>query len=171
MISIELLERAHWSSVRKIYAEGIASRGATFETAVPEWEQWDRSHLPSCRFVADQDGAVVGWAALSPYSSRAAYAGVAEASVYVSGRHRRAGIGSILLGRLVSASEEAGIWTLQGSVFPENEASIVLCKNAGFREVGLRERIGELDGVWKDVLLLERRSPRVAVSGSGLGVS
>ncbi len=163
MAVIQRMERGDWSRVREIYVEGIRTRRATFETSAPGWEEWDASHLPCCRLVAVRDADVVGWAALSPYSSRCVYDGVAEASVYVAARHRGEGIGSLLLERLIAESESEGIWTLQGGIFPENAASIALCRKMGFREVGRRERIGRLDGEWKDVLLLERRSPVVGV--------
>ena len=144
-----------------MYAEGIATGDATFDTVVPEWSDWDASHVREHRFVAELHGEVVGWAALSPYSRRAAYAGVAEVSVYVAARARRCGVGRALLEALVASSEAAGIWTLQAAIFPENEASLALHRACGFRVVGLRERIGRLGAEWRDVLLLERRSTRL----------
>jgi L-amino acid N-acyltransferase YncA len=150
-----------WADVRTIYAEGIATGQATFETGTPSWEAWDGSHLPCARLVARQDETVVGWAALSPVSTRKAYAGVAEVSVYVAQNHRGAGVGHELLEALISESEENGIWSLQGVMFPENAASVALHERCGFCEVGRRERIGMLHGVWRDTLLLERRSPRI----------
>ena len=151
-----------WPAVRTIYEAGIASGDATFETTTPSWEDWDRSHLADHRLVAtDADGQVVGWAALSPVSDRCAYAGVAENSVYVHPEHQRRGIGSILLHALITRSEDAGYWTIQTGIFPDNIASLTVHQRAGFRIVGRRERIGQLDGVWRDTILLERRSRRL----------
>ena len=152
-----------WESVRAIYLAGIATGDATFETKVPNWADWNRSHLPAPRLVALSAEAVVGWAALSRVSPRAAYAGVAEVSVYVDEQRRGQGIGSLLLKALVAGSENAGIWTLQASIFPENAASILLHKSCGFREVGRRQRVGKLHGVWRDTVLLERRSEMAGV--------
>jgi L-amino acid N-acyltransferase YncA len=154
----------HWETVRKIYQEGIATGNATFETSVPEWEEWDKRHLPSCRLVARADNKVLGWAALSPVSSRCVYGGVAEVSIYVAEDARGQGIGRRLLAALVEASEQNGIWTLQAGIFPENAASIQLHQQAGFRIVGRRERIGRMDGRWRDTVLMERRSAVVGVS-------
>jgi phosphinothricin acetyltransferase len=153
------LEERDWPAVKAIFEEGIATRAATFETEVPSWEDWDGAHL-SLRLVAEEDGEVVGWAALSPYSARECYRGVAESSVYIAERVRGRGIGRALIERLVRDSEEAGFWTLQAGVFPENEESLALHRRCGFRVVGVRERIGRLDGEWRDVVLLERRSER-----------
>ena len=147
-----------WEAVRAIYLEGIATRHATFETVAPEWNQWDAGHLPHSRLVARLDGAVAGWAALSAVSARKVYAGVAEVSVYVGAPARRKGIGRSLLRALIEESERRGIWTLQAGIFPENSASIRLHTNLGFRVVGTRERIACLDGRWRDVTLMERRS-------------
>jgi L-amino acid N-acyltransferase YncA/uncharacterized glyoxalase superfamily protein PhnB len=158
---IEAMTPADWPDVRAIYARGIADRVATFETEVPTWEQWDRAHLPACRLVARGREGVLGWAALSPVSDRACYAGMAEASVYVRKSARGCGVGRALLERLIAASEEAGIWTLQGSTFPENVASLRLQAACGFRVVGRRGRIAQLDGVWRDTVLTERRSRQV----------
>jgi L-amino acid N-acyltransferase YncA len=155
---IELMHAAHWPQVRAIYLEGIATGNATFETASPDWERWDAGHLPACRLVARELGALVGWAALNPVSGRQVYSGVAEVSVYVAGSARRKGIGLRLLSALVEASEREGIWTLQAGIFPENQASIGLHQSCGFRIVGRRERLGCLNGVWRDVVLMERRS-------------
>jgi L-amino acid N-acyltransferase YncA len=152
--------------VRAIYAEGIATGDATFETTVPEWDAWNAAHLPVCRFVCEDAAAVVGWAALSPVSKRRVYAGVAEVSVYVSAPARGHGVGRRLLEELVQSSEENGLWTLQAGIFPENEASLAVHRQCGFRVVGRRERIGALRGVWRDVLLLERRS---TVAGGSAG--
>ena len=147
-----------WPDVRAIYEQGIATRLATFETALPTWPDWDRGHLPQPRLVIRQGSKVTGWAALSPVSGRCVYGGVAEVSIYVGEAHRGKGLGKILLQELVARSEAQGVWTLQASIFPENEVSIRLHKACGFRVVGIRERLGQLDGVWRDVALLERRS-------------
>jgi L-amino acid N-acyltransferase YncA len=160
-IGISPLLPEHWPAVRRIYLEGIATRQATFETEAPEWEGWDAAHHPFARLVAVREEEVVGWAALAPTSTRPAYAGVAEVSVYVAAAERGRGTGSRLFGALVDASESRGIWTLQAAVFPENAASVALHRRHGFRVVGRRERIARLDGRWRDVLLLERRSRRV----------
>ena len=146
-----------WPEVRHIYLEGIAGGNATFETAAPDWEEWNRRHLDACRLVLREGELVVGWAALSPVSSRAVYRGVAEVSVYVAKAFHGRGLGLALLSRLVRDSEAAGIWTLQASIFPENVASIALHQKAGFRIVGRRERIGQMHGIWRDTVLLERR--------------
>ncbi len=157
-VLLRALEAADWPAVERIYAAGIATGQATFETATPSWEDWDERHHAFGRLVAAVGEEVVGWAALSPVSRRPAYAGVAEVSVYVAPNHQGAGIGRALLATLIAASEAHGIWTLQSSVFPENEASLALHERAGFRVVGRRERIGQLDGVWRDTIILERRS-------------
>ncbi|MDX6571884.1 MAG: hypothetical protein QOC86_1040 [Gaiellales bacterium] len=146
-----------WPAVAAIYAEGIAAGTATFETAVPPYGAWDAAHLPDHRLVARAEGAVLGWAALSPYSERAVYRGVAEDTIYVAARARGRGIGLGLLSTLVERAENAGIWTLQAAMFPENAASIALHEGCGFRAVGTRERLAKLGDAWRDVLLMERR--------------
>ncbi len=161
-VTIEPMNTADWESVRAIYVEGIATGDATFEQTAPDWKSWDAAHRPGCRLVARDGGEVVGWAALSRTSTRAVYAGVAEVSVYVAEEARGRGVGRKLLASLVSESEAAGIWTLQAGIFPENVASIRLHAAAGFREVGRRERIGQMNGRWRDTILMERRS---AVTG------
>ena len=158
---IDFMQPSDWGPVRSIYLEGIATGNATFETAAPDWSDWDAAHLACCRLVIRTAGAVVGWAALSPVSRRSVYAGVAEVTVYVARSEQGKGIGRLLLERLVEESERNNIWTLQVGIFPENKASIELHKKHGFREVGIRERIGALNAVWRDVVLLERRSSRV----------
>jgi phosphinothricin acetyltransferase len=155
---IEEMQAGDWEAVRAVYLEGIASGDATFEREAPSWELWDASHLQEARLVARVSGRVAGWAALSRVSSRRVYAGVAEVSVYVGTGARGAGVGRALLAALVEASERAGIWTLQAGIFPENEVSLRVHLRCGFREVGRRERIGRMDGRWRDTLLLERRS-------------
>lgn len=150
---------ADWPSVRQIYLEGISSGNATFETQAPSWETWDAGHRPDCRLAAKTaESHLLGWAALSPVSKRKVYEGVAEVSVYVAEAARGQGVGKALLAALVAASEAAGIWTLQASIFPENVASIALHKQAGFREIGYRERIAQHHGVWRNTVLMERRS-------------
>jgi L-amino acid N-acyltransferase YncA len=156
--AIEELRPADWEQVRAIYLMGIASGEATFETEAPTWEQWDAAHLPKCRLVAQLQGKIVGWAALSPVSRRGVYAGVAEVSIYVHNDYQRVGVGKRLLKRIIEESEDIGIWTLQSSTFPENEASIALQKRCGFRVIGVRERIAKHNSVWRDTILLERRS-------------
>ena len=157
------MEKRDWEAVRAIYLEGIATGNATFETEAPEWERWNASHRADCRIVASRGGAVVGFAALSPVSARAVYAGVAEVSVYVSKKARGGGVGKKLMRQLVAESEAAGVWTLQAGIFPENLPSLKLHKRVGFRLVGVRERVGQLGGKWRDVALMERRSAKVGV--------
>jgi L-amino acid N-acyltransferase YncA len=149
---------ADWPAVEAIYAAGIATGDATFETAPPSWEEFDAGRLGGHRLVATKDGEVVGWAALSPTSARPCYAGVVEHSVYVAEHARGRGVGRVLMEALIASAQAAGIWTIQTSIFPENAASVALHERVGFRVVGRRERIAQLDGVWRDTLLLERRS-------------
>jgi phosphinothricin acetyltransferase len=160
-LTVEELRPEHWPEVARIYAEGIATGNATFETSVPEWEAWDRAHLPGHRFVALDDGRVVGWVAVSAVSDRCAYGGVVENSVYVDASAQGRGVGRRLLEALLDSTDRAGIWTIQTGIFPENAASVALHERVGFRVVGRRERLGKLDDEWRDVLLLERRSPAV----------
>lgn len=155
---------ADWEAVRRIYSEGIRTGQATFETTIPSWAAWSAARRADCRLVIEQETAVVGWAALSPVSNRPAYAGVAEVSLYIAAAWRGQGAGHALLQNLISASEGAGIWTLQAVMFPENEASVALHSAHGFREVGRRERIGRLHGRWRDTVLLERRSAVVGTA-------
>ncbi len=162
-IRIEPMRRDDWPAVRGIYLEGIATGNATFEQTAPDWEKWDAGHLPGLRIVARSDGEVWGWAALSAVSSRCVYQGVAEVSIYIAERARGRGVGRLLMSRLVADSQAAGLWTLQAGIFPENFASIALHKSAGFRVVGQRERLGKMNGRWRDVVLMERRS---AVAGA-----
>lgn len=160
-VRIASMAAAYWDGVSRIYAEGIATGHATFETEVPDWEGWNTAHSPSARIVALDGDQVIGWAAVSPVSGRCVYGGVAEVSVYVAADRRGQGIGSRLLEALVRESEAVGIWTLQAGIFPENRGSVRLHLRAGFRPVGVRERLGKLHGRWRDVLLLERRSGEV----------
>ena len=155
----------HWPAVRAIYEAGIATGNATFETQAPTWEAWDKSHLEHSRLVAlSTDGTVLGWAALSPVSSRCVYGGVAELSIYIAATARGQGVGQQLLQALIQASEANGIWTLQAGTFAENAASIGLHTQAGFRLIGYRERIGQHHGVWRNTVQMERRSPTVGLS-------
>src|SRR5215468_4540315 len=156
--TIDTMKETDWEQVRSIYLEGIYSGDATFETDAPAWEIWNAGHLPSCRLVARSSEIVKGWAALSPVSSRCVYAGVAEVSIYVGRNYSAQGLGRALLTALIAASESHGLWTLQAGIFPENEASINLHRRFGFREVGRRERIGKMNGRWRDTALFERRS-------------
>ena len=154
---------ADWDQVRSIYLEGIREGNSTFETEAPSWEKWDEGHLQFARLVVRDGGKILGWAALSPVSKRSVYRGVAEVTVYVTERGRGQGVGAALLFALIQESERNGIWTLQASIFPENIASAKLHLRYGFREVGRRERIATLNGIWRDTLLFERRSTKVGV--------
>ena len=155
------MQPSDWTRVSEIYQEGINTKLATFETEVPTWERWDEVHLSDARLLAELDEKIVGWAALSPVSARPAYRGVAEVSLYVAEVARGRGVGKRLLGALVQKSERIGLWTLQAVTFRENAGSVALHKKCGFREVGVREKIARLDGVWRDTVLLERRSQEV----------
>jgi phosphinothricin acetyltransferase len=160
-VAIAALRPEHWPEVARIYADGIATGDATFETEVPSWERWDAAHLAAHRFVALSDGRVLGWVAVGAVSDRCVYDGVVENSVYVASEARGRGVGRALLERLVASTEAGGIWTIQTGIFPENTASLRVHERVGFRVVGRRERLGRLNGVWRDVLLLERRSTAV----------
>ena len=155
---IDSMRTEDWEEVRGIYLEGIATGNATFETDAPSWEHWDAAHVREPRLVARDDEGLLGWASLSNVSERCVYAGVAEVSVYVAESARGRGVGRKLLEALIERSEAAGIWTLQAGIFPENIASIAIHRRCGFRVVGTRERLGQLAGRWRDVMLLERRS-------------
>jgi L-amino acid N-acyltransferase YncA len=157
-VDIVPMTQQHWTSVSEIFAQGIATGNATFETSVSSWQEWDARHLPACRLVGLRGEEVVGWAALSAVSSRDVYRGVAEVSVYIAESARGQGIGAALLDKLIEESERNGIWTLQAGILAENVASIRLHEKAGFRVVGKRERIGCMYGIWRDTILMERRS-------------
>jgi len=161
---IDQMNAGDWEQVRAIYLEGIATDDATFEVDAPSWEKWDAGHLEIARLVARQGARVLGWAALSPVSKREVYRGVAELTISVGEETRGHGVGRALLGTLIETSERNEIWTLQASIFPENTASVNLHLRCGFREVGRRERIGKLNGTWRDTLLFERRSKNVGIT-------
>ena len=157
-VLVDAMVAADWANVSSIYLEGIRTGNATFETLAPTWEQWDRMHLPVGRLVARRGRSIAGWAAMSRVSQRKCYEGIAELSIYVANWARGEGVGDALMKAAIEASEAAGIWTLQGSIFPENKASLALCAANGFREVGRREKIGKREGQWRDTILVERRS-------------
>ena len=160
---IESMHSKHWLSVKRIYQEGIDTGVATFEVNTPEWQIWDKNHLPDCRLVVQVGNRIIAWAALSPVSDRCVYGGVAEVSIYVAQNSRSKGVASSLLKALIEESEKSGIWTLQAGIFPENIASIKLHLKCGFVQVGIRKKLGKLNGIWRDVVLLERRSDRVGI--------
>lgn len=163
-VEIKAMLPEHWKDVSKIYKEGIDTGMATFEKEIPTWKTWNNGHLKECRIIAQINQEIVGWAALSPVSSRCVYGGVGEVSVYVDKEFKRNNIGKKLLQKLINESEKNGLWTIQSGVFPENIASIKLHKKLGFRQIGYREKIGKLDGVWKDNILLERRSKLIGIN-------
>ena len=160
---IDIMRREDWEQVRSIYLEGISTGNSTFESNAPDWERWDSGHLPDHRLVLREGDRIIAWAALSPVSTRCVYSGVAELSLYVATEHRGKGVGSALLEAVIHSTEQAGLWTLQGGIFPENTASLYLVKKHDFKEIGRREKIGKmmygpLAGTWRDVILVERRS-------------
>jgi phosphinothricin acetyltransferase len=161
--AIDQMKPGDWEQVRSIYLEGITGGNSTFETEAPSWEKWDEAHLQIARLVMRERNRILGWAALTPVSKRNVYRGVAELTVAVTENARGQGVGRALLQALIDESERNGIWTLQASIFPENTASVKLHLRCGFREVGRRERIGKLHGVWRDTLLFERRSQSVGI--------
>jgi L-amino acid N-acyltransferase YncA len=161
-MELQAMRPDDWPAVRSIYEAGIATGNATFETDAPDWSAWDAAHLPDHRLVALVDGQVVGWSALAPVSDRCAYAGVAEDSIYVAPEAEGRGVGRALLAAVVASAEQGGIWTVQTGIFPENQPSVRLHEACGFRVVGVRECLGRLEGRWRDVLLMERRSPVIA---------
>lgn len=160
-VHIRKLNINDWSAVSEIYRQGIETGNATFEKKIPTWIEWDRKHLSVCRLVAEVENEVVGWAALAPVSEREVYKGVAELTLYVAASHKKKGIGKELLLELIEESEKRGIWTLQASIFPKNTPSVRLHASCSFRKVGYREKIGKMDGKWRDTLLFERRSRTV----------
>ncbi|MEP6615922.1 MAG: N-acetyltransferase family protein [Ginsengibacter sp.] len=157
-VIVQEMDECDWDAVAEIYKQGIATGHATFQQDVPSWQDWDASHLETCRLVAKIANEVVGWAALTPVSDRCVYAGVAEVSVYVSAHHRGKNIGLQLLDALISLSEQHKLWTLQAGIFPENTGSIHLHEKSGFRKIGYREKIGKMNGAWRDTWQFERRS-------------
>ncbi len=162
---IEPMKASDWEQVEKIYYAGIMTGMATFQTQSPSWEEWDRGHLSNCRFVARYNHEVIGWVALSPSSSRCCYAGVAEVSIYISEQYKGMGVGTALLNQAIICSEENGIWTISSGIIEENVQSIALHKKCGFREIGRREKIAKMpNGVWHDVILMERRSTVVGLA-------
>ena len=157
-VTVRALQPADWTAVRRIYGDGIATGHATVDTEVPDRRALDHAWLPDHRWVAEIDGHVVGWAALAPVSTRAAYAGVAETAIYVGDGYRGRGVGRALIHRQVTTADDTGLWTLQASIFPENRAAVALHQSAGFRTLGLRERIVRHGGKWRDTVFLERRA-------------
>ena len=162
-IQIKKMTANDWDAVRSIYEEGIATGNATLETNIPSWESWDAAHMKECRLTAKEDSIVTGWSALTPVSGRCVYAGVAEVSVYIGGNFRGRGIGKLLLEELIRSSEKQGIWTIQAGILKENTASIELHKKCGFKILGVREKLGKLNGLWRDIVLMERRSSVVGI--------
>ncbi|MFC2947463.1 GNAT family N-acetyltransferase [Virgibacillus sediminis] len=163
IIVIDKMEKKDWEQVRDIYRDGINTGNATFDTETPDWEEWDRKYLPVCRLAAREGQRVVGWAALLPVNAKAAFSGVAELSIYLRAGTTGKGLGTRLMDELVKESELQGFWTLQAGIFPENKGSIRLHEKFGFERVGVRRRLGKLHGVWRDVLLMERRSNTVGI--------
>jgi phosphinothricin acetyltransferase len=161
--SIESMTSEAWPEVVKIYMAGIATKNATFEQKAPDWQSWSSGHRSDCRLIASLSSQIVGWAALSNVSNRCVYGGVAEVSIYVDPEFQGRGIGDRLMKALIAESESNGLWTLQAGIFPENKKSIQLHLRNGFRIIGTRERIGKMDGIWRDTVLLERRSDQVGV--------
>ncbi|PRX57326.1 GNAT family N-acetyltransferase [Flagellimonas meridianipacifica] len=162
-MKIRSMHASDWDQVARIYSEGIETGFATFEQQVPSYESWDNAHVDSCRLVAEDGGLILGWAALSPVSSRCVYGGVGEVSVYIGENSRGKGVGKALLKQLVTESEEAGFWTIQSGIFPENQPSIALHEKVGFRFIGKRERVAKIHGIWKDNFLFEKRSDKIGI--------
>lgn len=162
-MKIRPMQPDDWQAVADIYRQGIATGFATFETDIPSYEAWDATHMSTCRLVVTENKSILGWAALSPVSSRCVYGGIGEVSVYVGNDSRGKGVGKLLMEALIEESEAEGLWTIQSGIFPENKGSIELHKKVGFRYIGKRERVGKLNGEWKDNLLFERRSKIVGV--------
>jgi len=163
VVLIEEMKDESWEAVQRIYNAGIATKNATFQTEAPEWEAWDQAHRKDCRLIARIGNKVAGWAALSNVSNRCVYAGVAEVSIYIDPAFHGMGVGDQLMKQLIAESEKNGLWTLQAGIFPENKASIALHLKNGFKILGIREKIGKLDNVWRDTVLLERRSKVVGI--------
>ena len=161
---IRSFQKSDFPSVKRIYQEGIDTGHATFQTKAKEWEEWDESILQECRLVAVDNDIVIGWAGLSSVSNRCVYTGIAEVTVYVANNAAGKGVGKRLLGKLVSASEQAGYWTLQAGIFPENKSSIAIHEKNGFRILGVREKLGKMGDVWRDIILMERRSKVVGIN-------
>jgi L-amino acid N-acyltransferase YncA len=157
------LETGDWGTVAEIYKQGIETNNATFQQEIPTWNEWDNGHLKNCRIIALVDNNIAGWAALSPVSGRCVYGGVAEVSVYVAGNFRGQSIGKMLLDKLIIDSEKEKLWTLQAGIFPENIPSLTIHEKLGFRKVGYRERIGKMNGKWRDTVLMERRSKNIGL--------
>lgn len=162
-LSFREFNKNDWKEVSKIYKEGLDTGNATFETNVPDWGEWDSGHLKNARILVEIENEIVGWTALSPVSSRCVYGGVAEVSVYVTPKYSGQKIGTKLLDKLITESEKNGIWTLQAGIFPENKGSIIIHERLGFRKIGYREKIGKMNGVWRDTVLLERRSGKIGI--------
>jgi len=161
---INEMAKSDWEQVANIYLEGIKTGIATFQSGIPSWEEWNSSHITSCRLVARLGDNILGWCALSPTSSRCVYAGVAEVSIYISGRYKGQGIGTVLLTNLIKLSEENGFWTLHSGIIRENPASILLHEKCGFKKIGIREKIAKMNNEkWLDVILMERRSKIVGI--------
>ena len=160
-IEILHMDQVHWEAVREIFHQGIDTGNATFEKDIPDWDTWEKDHLPNSRLVATHEDIVIGWAALSHVSRRQVYGGVAEVSLYIENEFKGHGIGGLLLSHLIDQSEQHGFWTLQAGIFPENAVSIALFEKNGFRKIGVREKIGKMNDVWRDVVLLERRSAKI----------
>ena len=160
-ITITNFTQEDWPVISEIYRQGIATGIATFETQIPSWEQWDATHITSCRLKAEMNNEITGWAALSPASKREVYRGVAEVSIYIASKFRKLGIGKLLLQHLIKESEAQGFWTLQAGIFSQNKTSIALHKALGFREIGFREKVAKLHDIWYDNTLLERRSKKI----------
>jgi len=162
-MDIRNIEQENFYQVAEIYKQGIETGIATFQNEIPDWNSWDKSHLPNCRVAVFEGNEMAGWAALTPVSGRCVYAGVAEVSVYVAAKFRGKKVGEFLLNHLIKESEKAGFWTLQSGIFPDNTGSIKLHEKCGFRRIGYREKIGIKDGIWKDNVIMERRSKVVGV--------
>ncbi len=163
MITIRPFVKSDFPSVKDIYQQGIDSGEATFQEQAKDYDVWNESLLPSCRLVAESNRQIIGWAALSSTSNRCVYSGIAEVSVYVSSNSQGLGVGNSLLEALIKASEEEGIWTLQAGIFPENKASIHIHSKNGFKVLGIREKLGQMNGIWRDIVFMERRSKVVGL--------